>query len=130
MLTFNWQFLITHPRQRYWGITLSVCLFELAFGTYGLLFCMKTVGKCMLGLLLVYIAHSMQKIVHNTPVQMSYKRISSLTDETILIKGLHTCDYTTWGCAWRRIIQVRNISREIIRSAGLWGIMLWVDWQL
>jgi len=53
---------------------------------------MKTVAKCMLGLLLVYIAHSKQKIAHNTPDQMSYKCISSLTDETILIKGLHTCD--------------------------------------
>jgi len=48
-----------------------------------------------------------------TAVHMSCKCNSSLTDET-----LHS--YTTLGigCAERRIIPVRNISREIMISAG------------
>ena len=50
-------------------------------------------------------------------VQLSCKHSSSITDET-----LHSCSIHSWGCAWKRIIPVGTISREINRlvcSAGL-----------
>ena len=50
---------------------------------------------------------------------LSCKHNSALiADET-----LHSCCiHTTWGCAWRRIIPVPNISREIISS--MWRVIL------
>ena len=54
----------------------------------------------------------------HTSVQVSFKRNVSLRNELILNKLCTQLQSTTWGCAWRRIIMVWNISREIIFSAG------------
>ena len=50
-------------------------------------------------------------------VHISYKRYSSLTDELILM-NFYTVVVSNLKCAWRRIIQIQTISREIISWVG------------
>ena len=40
--------------------------------------------------------------------------------------NLNHLQYTTWGCAWKRIIMVRGISEEIISSIGhVFSAVIW-----
>ena len=74
-------------------------------------FCIHTTNDDLRGYIQITLS------VH-TSVQVSFKRNVSLTNELILNKLCTQLQSTTWGCAWRRIIMVWNISREIMFSAG------------